>query len=197
MAKPQLLQNLTHDLLLTKSNFPTFVETYNYTVNRCDNLKGDADFSNGGGHIQVDNTDPEHPIIRYVGNDENGGGSGDANAVVELSAGSENENAQIDAENQDWLKYVKADGTETKIGLPYINAVKELSISADANGDKSLGWTYTRTSAIGGPEDLGIEFASGQNTTNSHSKFYLASASDSNVQFTLNGQTIQIGVYYV
>lgn len=44
---------------------------------------------------------------------------------------------------------------------------------------------------------MGIEFASGQDTTNTHSKFYLTSASDSNVQFTLNGQTIQIGVYYV
>ena len=63
MAKPQLLQKLTHDKLLTKTNFPQFVETYNYTVNRCENIKGDGD-DYGQGLIQVDNTDPEHPIIR-------------------------------------------------------------------------------------------------------------------------------------
>lgn len=63
MAKPQLLQKLTHDKLLTKTNFPQFVETYNYTVNRCENIKGDGD-EYGQGLIQVDNTDPEHPIIR-------------------------------------------------------------------------------------------------------------------------------------
>ncbi len=63
MAKPQLLQKLIHDKLLTKTNFPQFVETYNYTVNRCENIKGDGD-EYGQGLIQVDNTDPEHPIIR-------------------------------------------------------------------------------------------------------------------------------------
>ena len=63
MAKPQLLQRLTHDKLLTKTNFPQFVETFNYAVNRCENIKGDGD-GYGQGLIQVDNTDPEHPIIR-------------------------------------------------------------------------------------------------------------------------------------
>ena len=64
MAKPQILQQLTHDKLLAKPNFPQFVETFNYTVNRCENLKGDDDFVGRRGLINVDNTDPEHPVIR-------------------------------------------------------------------------------------------------------------------------------------
>lgn len=171
-----------------------FVDTFNWVAQSMANLVG-------GEGVDIDWTLPDHPVINVTDTSNNdsgdGEGYGDDNPVVELSAGSENEDAQFDAENQDWLMYTKADGTETTIALPYVNGVKELSISADANGDKTLNWTYTRLSSIGGPEDLGIEFASGQDTTDSHSKFNLTSASDSNVQFTLNGQTIQIGVYYV
>lgn len=64
MARPQALQKLKHDKLLTKQNFPTFVETHNYLVERCENLKGDDDIGGRKGLINVDNTDPEHPIIR-------------------------------------------------------------------------------------------------------------------------------------
>lgn len=64
MAKPQALQKLKHDKLLTKQNFPTFVETHNYIVERCENLKGDDDIGGRKGLINVDNIDPEHPIIR-------------------------------------------------------------------------------------------------------------------------------------
>lgn len=64
MARPQALQKLKHDKLLTKKNFPTFVETHNYLVERCENLKGDDDIGGRKGLINVDNTDPEHPIIR-------------------------------------------------------------------------------------------------------------------------------------
>lgn len=63
MARPQILQQLTHGKLLAKPNFPQFVETFNYAVNRCENLKGDGDIYNDG-LIEVDNTSPEHPVIR-------------------------------------------------------------------------------------------------------------------------------------
>lgn len=109
-----------------------FADTFNWLAQSMANIEG-------GEGIEIDWTLPDHPVINAVNatHDENGGeGYGDDNPVVELSAGSENEDAQFDAENQDWLKYAKADGTETTIALPYINAVKELSISADANGDK-------------------------------------------------------------
>ena len=42
------------------------METWNYVTNRIENIKGDADVSPETGSIKVDNTDPEHPVIRLV-----------------------------------------------------------------------------------------------------------------------------------
>lgn len=67
MPKPPILQKLSHDKMLTKGNFPGFVETWNYTVNRANNLKGDYDVNPKNGCIQVDNSDPEYPVIRFTG----------------------------------------------------------------------------------------------------------------------------------
>lgn len=64
MARPQILQELRHGKLLTKENFPQFVDTFNYAVKRLENLKGDADVRPNGGWVTVDNSDPEHPVIR-------------------------------------------------------------------------------------------------------------------------------------
>lgn len=64
MARPQILQKLRHGKLLTQGNFPQFVDTFNYTVTRLENLKGDADVRPNGGWVTVDNSDPEHPVIR-------------------------------------------------------------------------------------------------------------------------------------
>lgn len=81
--KPQQLAQLKHDRILTKANFPTFVETFNYTVNRSENLKGDADIRPQDGFIKVDNTDPEHPVIRLTNIDQLGkGGSGGKGTAV-------------------------------------------------------------------------------------------------------------------
>ena len=74
MAKPAAMQKLDKGKLLTGKNFPQFVDTWNYTTQRIENLKGDRDANPQNGHINVDNTDPEHPIIRYVGKEEKGGG---------------------------------------------------------------------------------------------------------------------------
>lgn len=64
MAKPTPLQQLTHGKWLTEKNFPTFVDTFNYVTQRCDNIKGDYDTNPSIGHVKVDNSDPDHPIIR-------------------------------------------------------------------------------------------------------------------------------------
>ena len=62
--KPKTLSELKHGNLLTKGNYPTFVETFNYAVRRLENLVGDRDVNPQTGTIRVDNTDPEHPVIR-------------------------------------------------------------------------------------------------------------------------------------
>lgn len=72
MARPAILQLLQRGKALCGKIFPNFVETWNYTVNRCDNLAGDRDGDPQNGWIEVDNTDPEHPIIRYVPKDDDG-----------------------------------------------------------------------------------------------------------------------------
>lgn len=51
-------------MMLTKKNFPTFVDTFNYMLGRIDNIKGDKDINPQNGVISVDNTDPDHPVIR-------------------------------------------------------------------------------------------------------------------------------------
>ena len=76
MAKPQNLQKLRHGKLLTQNNFPSFVDTFNYAVNRIENLKGDADVRPNGGWVTVDNTDPEHPVIRLRNTPTAAGGNG-------------------------------------------------------------------------------------------------------------------------
>ena len=66
MAKPPILQQLTKGKFLCAKNAPDFVETFNYCVNRLENLKGDRDINPNNGVISVDNTDPEHPVIRAM-----------------------------------------------------------------------------------------------------------------------------------
>jgi hypothetical protein len=51
MAKPQILQKLSHDKILTQKNFPLFVETYNYIADRVENIKGDYDENPKNGSI--------------------------------------------------------------------------------------------------------------------------------------------------
>lgn len=77
MARPQSLQMLRHGKMLVQSTFPQFVDTWNYSINRLENIKGDADTNPDQGYIKVDNTDPEHPVIRLVNTElSNGGGGG-------------------------------------------------------------------------------------------------------------------------
>lgn len=65
--KPRALTFLQHGKILCGKVFSGFVETWNYLTNRVENLKGDFDVQPDKGHITVDSTDPEHPIIKLVG----------------------------------------------------------------------------------------------------------------------------------
>lgn len=67
---------MKHGKLLCRKVFASFVETWNYIVNRIENLKGDADTNPQNGHIKIDNTDPEHPIMRLVNIQDFGNGEG-------------------------------------------------------------------------------------------------------------------------
>ena len=66
MAKPGILQRLTKGWLLSGKNFPGFADTFNYAVDRIENLKGDFDTNPKTGYVTVDNADPEHPVIRLA-----------------------------------------------------------------------------------------------------------------------------------
>ena len=71
------LQFLKAGAALCGKVFPNFVATWNWLVNFCSNMKGDADVDDVQGRIKVDFADPNHPIIRCAGCNVNGGGSGD------------------------------------------------------------------------------------------------------------------------
>lgn len=60
------VQLLKHGLALCKANFDRFVESWNHVVQRSANLAGDGDDGRNGS-IKVDNSDVDHPVIRFVG----------------------------------------------------------------------------------------------------------------------------------
>ena len=68
--KPPICQLLTKGKILCGKVFPNFADTWNYLVHRSENIKGDKDLDPQSGHIKVDNTDPEHPIIRWQPTEE-------------------------------------------------------------------------------------------------------------------------------
>ena len=67
MAKPPRLEKLKHGRLLSGKVFCFFVETWNWLVGAFDNMRGDADINPNEGMITVDRTDPDNPVIRFVG----------------------------------------------------------------------------------------------------------------------------------
>jgi hypothetical protein len=60
------VQLLKHGLALCKANFDRFVESWNHVVQRSANLAGDGDDGRNG-KIKIDNSDVDHPVIRFVG----------------------------------------------------------------------------------------------------------------------------------
>ena len=78
MARPPTIQKLRHNRLLCGRVFRFFVETWNWLVGYVDNMKGDADVNPQNGHIVVDRTDPDHPVIRFRADRLPKGGGGEA-----------------------------------------------------------------------------------------------------------------------
>lgn len=78
MPRPPRVERLRHGRLLSGKPFAFFVETWNWLSRAFDNLKGDADINGQNGHVHVDWTDSDSPVIRLV-NLQNllaGGGGG-------------------------------------------------------------------------------------------------------------------------
>lgn len=78
------LQFLKSGKALCGKAFPQFVATWNWLVNFCSNMKGDADVNDAQGKITVDRADPAHPIIRCSGC--SGGGGGDATTTAGVTS---------------------------------------------------------------------------------------------------------------
>lgn len=70
------VQLLKQGLALCGKNFTNFVEAWNHVVQRSANLCGDADANPADGRISVDNTNPDHPVIRFDATGLTGGSSG-------------------------------------------------------------------------------------------------------------------------
>lgn len=77
MAEPQAIQKLKHGKALCGSTFGQFVETFNWLVDFCLNLKGDQSPTGDSGSITVDRSDPSAPVIRYGNKPYNGDPGGE------------------------------------------------------------------------------------------------------------------------
>lgn len=75
MARPPRIEKLRHGRILCGSVFRFFVETWNWLVGYVDNMKGDADVNPQAGHITIDRTDPDHPVVRFRADKAAGGKS--------------------------------------------------------------------------------------------------------------------------
>ena len=84
-------QYLQHGKALYGRVFKGFVATFNWLVDFCGNLKGDADVNDATGKIVVDRTDPAHPVIRCTGctggSGGGGGGGGDSGGDIDWDEG--------------------------------------------------------------------------------------------------------------
>lgn len=83
-------QRLKHGKALCGKVFARFVETFNGILDFVFNIKGDAEWRNGEGHITIDRKDPIHPVIRCDGCRGNGGGgsvTANENSGLEVTDG--------------------------------------------------------------------------------------------------------------
>ena len=74
MAQPAAVQKLKHGKALCGKTFGKFVETFNWLVDFCLSIQGDADVNNANGTITVDRADPSAPVIRATMPHANGAG---------------------------------------------------------------------------------------------------------------------------
>ena len=75
MARPVILYRLRNGVILLGKALGRFARTWNWLVGYVDNLKGDADLNAANGHITVDRTDPDNPVIRAVNIPQGGDGT--------------------------------------------------------------------------------------------------------------------------
>lgn len=82
MARPPRVERLRHGRLLSGSVFRFFVETWNWIVGYVDNMRGDADVNPQNGHITIDRSDPDNPVIRFRADKLQPGGAGGSVSVA-------------------------------------------------------------------------------------------------------------------
>lgn len=81
--RPPFLCKLAKGTLIDAN--PGFVDTFNWLVDFCNNICGDADLNSQLG-IQVDKTVDDHPVVRLLQENISGGGGGGGGGTVTVSA---------------------------------------------------------------------------------------------------------------
>jgi hypothetical protein len=76
------IQFLKPGKALCSAAFPNLCATWNWMASALSNLKGDHDFNQNDGHISVDWTAPDHPVIRCVNCKAKSGGGGSSEITV-------------------------------------------------------------------------------------------------------------------
>lgn len=94
------VQLLKRGLALCGKNFGGFVEAWNHVVQRSANICGDADANPADGRISVDNTNPDHPVIRFDASNLGSSGSSGSDALP--SAFMATPNYDDDGELKSW-----------------------------------------------------------------------------------------------
>lgn len=137
MARPPRIEKLRHGRLLCGSVFRFFVETWNWLVGYVDNMMGDADVNPQSGHITVDRTDPDHPVIRFRADKAAGGGASAALDEASLNTRTSDGKSQI----KGW-DAASASGTTLAADLKGTSPASGLLIYRDSSGNlsyKSIG----------------------------------------------------------
>lgn len=165
-----------------------FVDTFNWAVQSIANLEG-------GQNCEVQWTLPDHPTIDVTGSNEDGSGGGGYTAAVYDVTETQNEegNRELQIEYTDGRA-----NTYIPLNSSALSGVYDV-VESVYEGERALEIQYTDDRAnsyivLGN----GIQIsADTDQATDVLSAFKLESQTDSNVKFTLNGNTIKIGVYYI
>ena len=121
------LQYLRHGKALCGKVFKRFVETFNYHNDFIANLKGDGDLQKSDGCIEIDRTDPTHPVIRLnkqklvLPDPEQGGSPLPGRFDIEIESDEEDETAPSTASFSNCYYDVG--------GKTYETSVEELELS--------------------------------------------------------------------
>lgn len=124
------LQFLKSGKALCGKAFPRFVATWNWLVNFCSNLKGDADVNDAQGKITVDRADPAHPIIRCSGC-SGGSSSGDSSSGGGLDSITGTDGVAVSGVKT--LTFKTADDANVEV---------KLTVDADGNATATIGVYY-------------------------------------------------------